>query len=370
MPLWKAVAMIFALSSLTGLGVFMGITLLFPVVYFVVQHLIGVNLDSAANEIWRFALLPLCALSVMLAQVLNWHEMRTELSTQSNTVILIIFAAYGAAVFGLLRFALEDFAPASYGVGTELRKTLQEREQNQLTTAIADSTADQKLLQAALDEISVPSCVPIYVVSWHDHIGLDVSTELAKRRKVAGQPTSGCRVLILRQSGTPQMAVDTNFRHLDSVPDTFIFFLQNGDVVTEHRLFLKFNDTEVAWIPGIHDVDGPGSLRRSLGEVYADPRNVNRFLSLIGSRLVWESQARKSLDQKLDRLRDANAEVPIPFSEFMIITVGQFFETFEDMIIPATLRAQILDLLFHVLRFLFAVVYLESLARTRDQPAA
>jgi hypothetical protein len=361
-----AIAGVFFASLIVFIGalffsaLFLGI--LFPLLHFA----FGITLDASLDAIRNTLVYAICTSAVILLQVFGWHKAREELSTSVNSVILIIFAVYASAAFGVLRNALQNEMPGSYSVETEIKDRFRELEIHQLESSREESAVDLRQLQDAMTELTIPTCMPIYLVSWGEHFMTNVQEELRKRDSKVKPGRPQCRIVILRHSGVPQIAVDIAFRRPHPDDRTFVFILQHTPDFPRYRLFMEKSGHEVKWLPGMHDVSGRGSLMDVLAKAYTNPREANLFRALLEMRLSWELTHQNEINRQIDDLYARQIEPRVPLTEFVIITVGQFLEAFDDLIVPVTLRAQLLDLVFHLFRFLFAVVYLESLARGRN----
>jgi hypothetical protein len=359
-------AMVFALVAIS-------------VFLFIARTLVGPEVVWWFDGLMRSMLVPLAACIAILLQVGAWHRERSSFTTPENIFILIIFAVYGSAAFGGLRYLVHrSGAQKSYVIDEAIRPSLKDSAIVDLAERRARAYRDLQLLLAAKAALA-RNCIARPVVDMNDQWRFAFRGPKSVDRTAwvgaSGIAAEPCNIWIIREtslSGTPRVFSRHGFPSSD-----FVFYIQVPQAFrtprVNYRLFVSRGSHQVGTA---EDLNVRGQVARYANDLMSatyDAPLVKRHLEkLIVWRTVWQEKMVNELATTQRRIAEKRDDPPIPLRYFIVCTMSEYLEASNDLK-AITFRAKLLDIAFHLLRALFALVFLESLAsvpRRRVRPTS
>jgi len=129
-----------------------------------------------------------------------------------------------------------------------------------------------------------------------------------------------------------------------------------------YRLFIERSGDEVGTS---EDLDVRGAIAREINSLiqgaYDAPLAKRHLQAAVRWRTTWQRGKVARIAAQYRSIRNRNERPTIPLRYFIVGTISEYLEAGNDLK-AITIRAKILDIAFHLLRALFGLVFLESLA--------
>lgn len=312
------------------------------------------------------------ALVTIIAQVSVWFGQRVSLTIQENTAILLVFGVYAAAIFGTLRFLLEDSFPQSYAVEQPVLDDIKRKELVFATTLENDLRADIVFIKQAQDDLSKP-CTAHVIKSTSEYFRYALQGPSATpviSWNGLGPGSNACHVLVLcRSMDTQEFDIafrlssgrDSAYEILIDAPSRFVPWSR------DYKFFLRRGRRQVH-IPSVeHDY---GARYPRVMELtrhsFEDPRRPENITVLLEELRKLQIRQLNALMLRIAYLRTEHSRPRLDASRIILATIVSFVGS-SGGVSPVSAQAQMLDLAFNALRILFVAVFFNSLARRQEQ---